>query len=148
MRNYLFGVKKWLELNGVDVAWKKIEFPTSTETKEVDAAPTKEVLIKLLDHCSSTRDCAVIEIASSSGLRIGTLLSLTVGDVNFNYQDLARINVGRKLGRKFVGKRQSQGRFYSTFMTPEAKAMLLEYLKERRMSGEEITESSPLVADA
>ena len=72
---------------------------------------------------------------------------MTVGDVYLDYPDVARINVYRKLGRKFVGKRQSQGRFYSTFITPEAKAMLSEYLKERRLSGEKISESSPLVTD-
>ena len=78
VRNYAFGVKKWLGLNGVKVNWAKIEMPTSNITREEDRAPSKDELKKLLNHASSSRDRAVIFIATSSGLRIGTLLSLKV----------------------------------------------------------------------
>ena len=149
VRNYVFGVKKWLETNGVLLEWRKIEMPTATEVYERDKAPSKEELKMLLHHARSARDRAVILILASSGLRIGTLLSLTVGDVNFDYPDVARINVWRKKGRKFTSRKLGGGgRFYCTFITPEAKQALQQYLKEREAKGEKITAESPLITDA
>ena len=149
VRNYAFGVKKWLDLNGVKVNWAKIEMPTSNETREEDKAPNKEELKKLLNHASSSRDRAVIYVGTSSGLRIGTFLSLKVGDVDFNYPDVARLTVERKRGRKFGSKRgRSAGRFFCTFITPEAKLALQQYLKEREAAGEQLTPESPLIGDA
>jgi len=149
VRNYVFGVKKWLETNGVFLNWKKIEMPTATEVYERDKAPTKEDLKILLHHARSSRDRAVILLLASSGLRIGTLLSLTVGDVNFEYPDVARINVYRRKGRKFTGRKLGGGgRFYCTFITPEARQALQQYLKERESKGEKVTAESPLITDA
>jgi len=119
-RTFFFGIKKWLQLNGVDVNWDQIEFPTSTVQREFDDAPTKQQLATFMTH-SPTREKAVIEVLGSSGLRIGTLLSLTVGDVNFDYPDVASITVRRKRGRKFrTGRKAGKARFYVTFITPEA----------------------------
>lgn len=148
VRKFVYAVKKWLDLNDVRVEWKDIEMPTSTEVAEEDMAPSREDLMRLMDHCWTTRDRAVIEALSSSGLRVGTLLSLTIGDVDFNYPDVARIKVWKKRGRKFTTrKRSSQGRFYCTFITPEAKQKLTEYLKERELSGEKLMPQSPLITD-
>jgi len=128
VRNYLFGVKKWFELNDVKIDWSKIEFPTSTEISETDRSPSKEELKAVLNHASGSRDRATILTLTSSGLRLGTLLSLVVGDVNFDYPDVAAIKVERRRGRKFIGKRRgSQGKVFYTFVTPEAKDALKKY---------------------
>lgn len=149
VRNFLFGIKKWFELNGVKVDWDKIEFPTSAVTQEMDRAPSKEELKRLLNHASGSRDRTVILLLTSSGLRIGTLLSLKVGDVNLNYPDVACIKVERKRGRKFVSKRRGgQGRVYFSWMTPEAKKALMQYLQEREQAGEKLTKNSPLIGDS
>ena len=150
VRNYLFGVKKWFELSGVKVDWEKIEFPSSAETSESDRSPSKEELKNLLNHASSARDRAAIMVLTSSGLRIGTMLSLKVGDVDFeSYPDVAKIKVERKRGRKFVGKRRgSQGRVFFTWITEEAKRALMEYLEERKRAGETLIPDSPLFEDS
>jgi integrase len=150
VRNYLFGIKKWFELSGVKVNWEKIEFPSSAETSESDRSPSKEELKNLLNHASSARDRAAIMVLTSSGLRIGTMLSLKVGDVDFDsYPDVAKIKVERKRGRKFVGKRRgSQGRVFFTWITEEAKKSLAEYLEERKRAGEALTADSPLFEDS
>ncbi len=149
VRNYVFGIKKWFDLNGVKVDWAKIEMPTSTEIRENDRSPTKEELRRLLDHASGSRDRAVIYCDTSSGLRINTLLGLSIGDVDFNYPDVARFTVERKKGRKFGSKRgPSSGRVFVTFITPEAKTALKSYLEERKAAGEELTLESPLFGDA
>jgi integrase len=147
VRNRIFGVKKWFELSGIKVDWDKIELPTSAEISETDRAPSKDELKLLLDHASGARDRAAILVLSSSGLRIGTLLSLKVGDADFSYPDVARIKVERKRGRKFMGKRMgSQGRVFFTFITPEARKSLQEYLEERKRTKEKLTSESPLIA--
>jgi len=149
VRNLVFGIKKWFELNGVKVDWARIELPTSTEIAEEDRAPTKEELKRLLNHASSARDRALIYCETSSGLRIGTILSLKVGDVDFSYPDVARFTVERKRGRKFSTKRNgSQGRLFVSWITPEARMALQQYLKEREAQGETITPDSPLFTDA
>jgi len=147
VRTYTFGIKKWFALNGVKVDWAKIELPTATETTEEDRAPTKDELKKLLNHASRARDRFVIFADTSSGLRLGTLLSLKVGDVDLNYPDVARITVERKRGRKFSTRGRGAGRFFCSFLTPEAKASLQQYLTEREQAGEVLTLESPLISD-
>ena len=122
VRSLLFGIKKWLSLNGVKLEWDKIEFPTTTVTQETDRAPTREELKQILNH-ASLRDRAAATILTSSGLKVGTLLSLTWGDVRLDYPDVARISVTNRIGRKFSkrGGNGVGGKFYATFMTPEAK---------------------------
>jgi integrase len=149
VRNQLFGIKKWLQLNNVKVNWESIEFPTSVEVKEADKAPSKDEIKLLLQHAKRTRDRAVILLSISSGLRLGTLLSLTINDVNMNYSDVALIKVEKKPGRKFMSRAGlSSGRFYFTFITPEAKQVLLQYFRERQSAGEKLTGQSPLIGDA
>ena len=128
----------------------RARIPTGAEIREVDRAPSKEELKTLLRHASNTRDRAAILVLSSSGLRIGTLLSLVVGDVDLtSYPDVARIKVERKRGRKFVGKRRGgQGRVYFTFCTPEAKKALTEYFEARKRAGENLSAESPLIGDS
>jgi len=114
----------------------------------LDKAPTKDELRRILDHAGYTRNKAAILVLATSGLRAGTLLSLKIGDVDFNYPDVARISVWKKKGRKFTSKRgMMSGRFYCTFITPEAKELLLAYLKERERAGEKLTAESPLIGD-
>ena len=43
VRLYVYGVKKWLDLNGVKVDWKKIELPTATEITEEDQDLSRRV---------------------------------------------------------------------------------------------------------
>jgi integrase len=148
VRGFLFGVKKWSELSSLNIEWNKIEFPTSTETSETDRAPTKEELKIALNNANNIRDRTAILLLTSSGLRVGTLLSLRVGDVDFGYPDVASIKVERRRGRKFISRRRgSQGSVFFTFMTPEAKKSLQEYLAQRKNEGENITAESPLITD-
>jgi integrase len=145
----IYGVKKWLELNGVRVEWSKIDLPTGAVKQEEDRAPSREELKTLLNHAKSARDRAALLIMSSSGLRLGTLLSLTVGDISFDYPDVARIRVESRSGRKFTGHGISNtGRFYSTFVTPETRQVLQQYFKERENAGEKLASNSPLIGDA
>ena len=148
VRHYVFGVKKWFALNGVKMNFAKIEMPTATATVERDRAPTKEELKTLLNHASSSRDRFAIFALSSSGLRIGTFLSLKIGDVDMSPPDVAIVRVEKAKGRKFSSKRaRGAGRLFVTFFSPEAKKAMTQYLRERESVGERLTAQSPLITE-
>ena len=145
--NIYKGLKRWITLNKVDIDWREIILP-SVEVKVEDRAPTKEELKKLL-NIASLRTKALILVASSSGMRRNALVTLKVEDVKFDYPDVARVIVKRHYiinGKKFrSGRKISKKRsLYVTFITPEAKAMLEQYLEQRRLLGETISKDSPL----
>jgi len=136
------GLRKWLRTNRVEVNWKQITLP-SLETKVEDIMPSKEDIKDLLNiHNLSLRDKAFTLVSLSSGLRLGTLRSLKIGDINFEFEDpdVARIIVKRAMGRKIA----KTMKFFVTFITPEAKHLLQQYIEWRKGRGEIITEESPL----
>jgi integrase len=136
-----------LEVNDVTVNWAKIERPTTCSSEERDRAPTPEELRRILSHCTRLKYRLVILMASSSGLRIGTLLGLKVGDVSFEYPDVGRITVKRQMGRKFGSRRSVGGdrNMYVSWITPEARTCLEEYLRFRKANGEAVTVDSWLI---
>lgn len=135
------GVKKWLKLNEVEMNWEKIqaEYLPGREALVSDRKPTKEELKQIL-NVGGLRDSVMILVLTSSGLRIGALASLTLGDISLN-EDIPRIIVKRKPGRKI--SRRMKG--FATFITPEAKNVLLQYVKHRENLGEKTTENSPIL---
>ena len=72
---------------------------------------------------------------------------MKLGDIDLSYPDVARLTVERKRGRKFSNRSRGAGRFYVSFISPEAKSALQQYLTEREQSGEILTPESPLVSD-
>lgn len=135
------GIKKWLMLNEVQMEWRKIqdEILPADETVVSDRMPTKEEL-KHLMNIGSLRDKTTILLFTSSGLRVGSLATLKLSDIQLE-EEIPRIIVKRKVGRKISRKMKG----FATFITPECKTMLLEYIKHRKNLGEKITEESPLI---
>lgn len=135
------GFKKWLQLNEVEMDWPKIqaEILPGEEIVVADRMPTKEELKQML-NIGSLRDRTMILVLTSSGLRIGALASLTLGDIQLD-EEIPRIIVKRKPGRK-VSRRMKA---FATFITPEAKTVLLQYIRHRERLGEKITEASPIL---
>jgi len=70
--------------------WDKIEMPTATATAEEDRSPTKEELKTFQSSAVRSRDRFVVTALSSSGLRIGTLISLKVGNVDLKTYSVSR----------------------------------------------------------
>ena len=135
------GLKKWLLLNEVPVDWKKIqrEILPGEELIVSDRKPSKEELRQML-RVGGLRDSVLILTAASSGLRVGTLASLSLGEIDLT-RDPSPITVVRKPGRKVSRKLQK----YVTFISSEAKKVLLQYMEHRTKLGEEISDSSPIL---
>lgn len=153
-RSYYVGVRVWLKMNGFDVKTilKGVELPVVSTIVE-DRAPTKKELNLLMDF-ANMRDKAVTEIGVSSGLRLNTIATLTWGDITLDPRTLyepslrerdhsalpALIKVRQKKGRKMPKIKK-----FFTFISPEAKRVLLQYKAWRERQGEIITEDSPLI---
>jgi len=125
LKAHFFGVKKWLganRVNGVD--WAYLSRP-KVSTQIMDRIPSKSELRIILQNKISLRDKAFFMVALSSGLRIGTLANLQVKDYK-PVEDLGMINVQGGPNRKLA-----EGKHYFTFITPETREVLEEYLKTR-----------------
>ena len=124
VKAHFFGVKKWLSANRVNVDWKYISRPKAVSQIR-DRIPTRRELRIILSNKVSLRDKALFLVALSGGLRIGTLATLQVKDYE-PVQELGKITVEGGEGRKLA-----KGKFFFTFITPEAREVLEQYLATR-----------------
>lgn len=125
------GVRKFFAANGIEVK----HVPMKIYAIHEDTLPTKEELKNVLEAASlKARVCALILL--SSGLRIGELHQLKLGDVELG-QNPPMVKV------RAIGSKERKGRI--TFISPQAARLLKEYL-EKRATIEELTPDSPLIA--
>jgi integrase len=130
------GTKKWLVSNRVNnIDWDYISRPQAISQIQ-DRIPTVEELRLILDNKVTLRDKAFFLVVAAAGFRLGTALSLQVKDFK-PVEELGMITVEGGEGRKLA-----RGKRYFTFITPEAKRLLEQYLKTR----DPLTPNSPLFA--
>lgn len=48
---------------------------------------TDEGIEQLRDHCTQIRDLAMIDLLYSTGIRVGELVNLNIGDINFEERE-------------------------------------------------------------
>ena len=56
---------------------------------------TDEALELMRDTCGSLRDLAIIDLLASSGMRVGEMVALNRGDINFNERECFVFGIGR-----------------------------------------------------
>ena len=88
---------------------------TGTQVKEV---LTDENLELLRDKCKNIRDLAIIDLLSSTGIRVGELVKLNRNDINFAERECIVFGKGNK--ERIV------------YFNARAKIHLQEYLKSRK----------------
>ena len=88
---------------------------TGTQVKEV---LTDENLELLRDNCKTIRDLAIIDLLTSTGIRVGELVKLNRNDINFVERECLVFGKGNK--ERIV------------YFNARAKIHLQEYLKSRR----------------
>ena len=86
--------------------------------KTVKSTISDEELVILKDACTNSRDLALIEILSSTGIRVGELVQLNISDINFNERSCIVIGKGNK-------QRE-------VYFDAKTKIHLNEYLKSRK----------------
>lgn len=90
--------------------------------KVVKEIITDEQLVKIKDNCLNARDLALVEILSSTGMRVGELVGLNILDINFNERSCIVLGKGNK-------QRE-------VYFDAKTKIHLFEYLKSRKDSNE------------
>jgi integrase len=147
---YLSALIHFYTINDVNVRRKKISKFLSNDDTSTDADICRDIgdssggnndkpyshqqIARLLEF-SDLREKAIILLMASSGMRIGALPLLKIGDLTLIpdhgiYQ--IRVYANSKSNRHY------------TFCTPECRKSLDNYLDYRRQCGENITPKSPL----
>lgn len=71
---------------------------TKQQVKEIIS---DEAIEQLRDHCSCTRDLAVIDLLYSTGIRVGELVNLDISDVDFEARECVVFGKGDKERRVY-----------------------------------------------
>lgn len=131
-----FAIKKFLLVNlpRFQFYWQTVELPR-VRNIEPDRIPSKSELLRIMNH-AELKDRVIVTLAVSSGIRESALAGLKVKDVALDlYPDVGVVSVPAQL---------SKGGFaYVTFITPQARGLLEEYLRSRKTKDPE----SPLLLD-
>ena len=128
-------LKHACEINDIVLNWKKIKKfissgKTGNETNGRDRGYTHEEIKKILDFVDQRIKTAIL-ILASTGMRIGVLHSVRVGDLD-KVDDFYKIKV-------YSGDVEDA---YFTFCTPECTKEIDTYLDFRKRHGEVITGES------
>ena len=132
--SYMGSLKCFLDINDVELSWKKIKkfYPRKRKITGQGAYSTEQVK-EMLGLVKSHRNKAVIHFLASTGCRAGAVPDITVGDL----RDMPH-------GCQMVTVYEDDIEEYKTFLTPEAVTAIAAYLNERRNSGEVLTDDSML----
>lgn len=138
-RTYFFSVKKFVEVNipRRTFFWKIVELPR-LRAVEPDRLPSKPELLRILAHANLV-DKLMVCLMSSSGVREGTLAGLRVKDVDLDYPDIGIVRVPAELNKARIP--------YLTFISPQCRVYLEEYLEVRRSRGP-VDPDSRLILDS
>jgi len=131
---YFYAIKSFLEVNDVELRWKKIIRMFPAKEKKTGRKPytTKDVQ-KILAVSKDLRSRAVVLFLASSGVRVGAIPELKISNL-----------VDLPLGCKGVLVYEDSTEEYWTIITPEAVEALNQYLDKRKSDGEIITPNSPV----
>ena len=130
-------LKHACEINDVVLNWKKIKKfinseKTGNETSGRDRGYEDKEISKILEFSDQRLKTAFL-VLSSTGIRIGALQSIKIGDLE-KIDNLYKITV-------YMGDREE----YYTFCTPECAKEIDSYLEFRVRRGEKITGDSYLI---
>lgn len=132
LKAHYMGTKKWLVSNRVSgIDWTYITRP-KISVMIADRIPTKPELRRILTNKVTLRDKSFFMTSLSSGLRVGTLSTILVKEYQ-PFEELGMITVKGGPGRKLA-----KGKKYVTFITPETRAVLKEYLQTRGIDPDDL----------
>ena len=130
---WISSLKKFFAANGLKV---DVDIPIKIFNIHEDVLPNKEDLKRILSEVD-LRMKVIITMLASSGMRIGELHNLKLGDIDLS-KEIPTVKI------KGVGAKERKSRI--TFISKEAKKFLEEYLNRRKSLGEELNENSPVIA--
>ena len=96
IRRILSSFFSWLEDEDFIVKSPVRRIHKVKTAKVVKDTYTDEALELMRDNCTSERDLALIDLLTSSGMRVGELVTLNREDINFNERECVVIGKGNK----------------------------------------------------
>jgi hypothetical protein len=140
VRNYYKPLKLFLEMNDIELSWKKISRGLPRGRRHAaDRAPTIEEIQKLVEY-PDRRIKPIVFTMCSSGIRLGAWDYLKWGNIKPIEKDgqivAARMTV-------YAGDEEQ----YFSFISPETYNELKKWMDLRAEHGEKVTESSWVMRD-
>jgi len=140
VRNYYKPIKLFLEMNEIELSWKKIARGLPKGRKHAaDRAPTIAEIQKLIEY-PDRRIKAIVFTMCSGGIRVGAWDDLKWSHVSPINQD------GKVVAAKLIVYAEDEEQ-YSTFISPEAYNELKKWMDLREEAGEKISDDSWLMRD-
>lgn len=137
MMHYICAIKKFFSSNFVDLNYIPSFNSLGPKQPAVkDRTWTKQEIKKLLAKADLRLKVAIL-LLLSSGMRVGALCTLRVGDIAKMQNGCYKITAYKGTAYEYV-----------TFCTAEAAQMLEQYLEFRRLRGEVVAADSPLIRDS
>ena len=133
VRGSLSAIRRWLSANNVKFE-DNIETPKK-KNKERDRVPTRDELRRILHPTGIALKVQAL-LAISSGMRMGAILRIQFKNVDLN-DEIPLVIVPDELSKGTKA--------YVTFLTPEVKQLMTDYVNQRKEHGETITPDSYLV---
>jgi integrase len=131
---YVAAVNHFYAMNDVTLNTRRINAFKPEFRNVVEDQPYTREQIKLLLDKAEPRNRAIILLLSSSGMRVGALQNLRVGDLTpIDKYNIYQIQVYKRSKSKYI-----------TFCTPECRKEIDLHLQYRKRYGEHITDKSPV----
>jgi integrase len=131
---YTAAVKHFYAMNDITLNTRCINAFKPEFRNVVEDQPYTREQIKLLLDKAEQRNRAIILLLSSSGMRVGALQNLKVGDLTpIDKYNIYQIQVYKRSKSKYI-----------TFCTPECRKEIDLHLQYRKRYGEHITDKSPV----
>lgn len=140
LRNYYKPVKLFLEMNDIELPWKKIARGIPRGRRyATDRAPTLEEIHKIIGH-PDRRIRAIVFTMCSSGIRVGAWDYL-------KWEDIKPITQDNKVVAAKIVVYSGDPEEYFSFITPESYYELQKWMDFRSQNGEKISGKSWLMRD-
>jgi integrase len=131
---YVAAVRHFYEMNDITLNNRRINAFKPEFRNVVEDSPYTREQIKLLLDEAEQRNRAIILLLSSSGMRVGALANLKIGDLKpIDKYNIYQITVYKRSKSK-----------YTTFCTPECRKEIDLHLQYRKRYGELIADKSPV----
>jgi integrase len=139
--SYSKPLRLFTTMNDVSVNWPKIlkKMPKGRHAAD-DRPPTTDEVKKIL-RFADPRIKPIVLTMLSSGIRIGSWDYARWGHIQPIMRD------GKVVAASLKAYNTKGGRWYTTYVTPEAYATVKEYIDDRQRKGEQIAKDSPVIRD-
>ncbi len=142
VRRVLSSFFSWLENENYIIKSPVRRIHKIRTEKKIKETFTDELLEQLRDHCKNLRDLALVELLSSTGMRVGELVRLNRDDIDFEKRECIVTGKGDKQRKVyFDAKTKIHLRKYLETRTDSGDALFVSLLKpyaRLKISGVEI----------